>query len=81
MPIGALAGDHVRIVERVHVNQIALALELHGVLDRAVVARPRAGRLHRPSAFTAWTLMSGVRWSAHDDDRGNAPLAGSERYP
>ncbi len=75
---GALAGDHVRVVERVHVNQIALALELRGVLERAVVV---VAMEHDFAAERPHRLDLDVgRGERHHDDRGNAALVRGERH-
>ncbi len=75
---GALARDHVRVVESVHEHEIALALQLHGVLIRGVVLIPvqhdfateRPHRLH-------FDFGRGLR---HDDGGRNASLVGGKGH-
>ena len=73
----ALPGDHVRIVERMHEHQSALARDLHGPFVGLIVvvavqddlAAQIGDRLH----------LDFGRRQRHDDDRGDAARARTER--
>ena len=73
-----LSGDHVRIVERVHEHQPALAGELDGALVGLIVivavqhdfAAQIGDRLH----------LDFRRRQRHDDERGDAARARTERH-
>ncbi len=74
----ALAGDHVRIVERMHEDQPALARELDGALIGLVVL---IAVQHDFGAQIGDRLHLDVgRRQRHDDDRRNAASARAERH-
>ena len=75
---GALAGDHVGVVERVHEGQAALLLQHGGVLVGVGIA---LAVQHHVAAEAAHRVdLELRRGGGHHDDGGGAQLAGAHRH-
>ena len=75
---GALAGDHVRVIERVHEGEALFGLQLQGVLIG--IAEGVALQHHLATAGAHRVHLQGGSGDGHDDDGTAAQLACRQRH-